>query len=152
MWNENAPLELLKNMPHVLTQENLDKIQKVIDEDKYINSMQLGRDLCGEYAPFCATCKKVGWTPCAIAYVNMKIADGEDVEISEECVPHCEETEAPAPEEACIKPPVLEALAYEKPLQIQTEEKLRIEETATSSKEQKTGKIRIAVARRRTKS
>ena len=32
MWDENAPLELLKEMPKVLTVENLCKIQEVIDK------------------------------------------------------------------------------------------------------------------------
>ncbi|MGN0804783.1 MAG: hypothetical protein ACI4MS_05315 [Candidatus Coproplasma sp.] len=83
MWNENAPLELLKTMPNVLTEENLANIQSVIDVDKYENSYQLGQDLCGTYAPFCNGCDKTVNCPCAVAYVKMKQAEGMDVAIAE---------------------------------------------------------------------
>ncbi|MGN1103854.1 MAG: hypothetical protein ACI4QI_03170 [Candidatus Coproplasma sp.] len=90
MWDENAPLELLKEMPQILSAENLCKIQEVIDKDKYINSMERQQDLCGQYAPFCDTCDKTVQYPCAVAYVKMMQAKGMNVEI--EAMP-CNTTE-----------------------------------------------------------
>lgn len=81
MWDENAPLELLKEMPKVLTVDNLIKIQEVIDKDKYINSFERQQDLCGQYAPFCGTCDKAVKYPCAVAYVKMMQEKGMEVEI-----------------------------------------------------------------------
>lgn len=83
MWNEEGPLELLKNMPHVLTAENLAQIQQVIDNDKFLNSQKLRGDLCGRYAPFCKTCDKSVTKPCAVAYVRMKIKEGMEVEMED---------------------------------------------------------------------
>lgn len=81
MWDSNAPLQLLQSMPKKLTKENLEKLQLVIDADKYKNSLISGFDLCGMYAPFCRGCKKTSIFPCAIAYVNMMRSNGMDVEI-----------------------------------------------------------------------
>lgn len=81
MWNENGPLELLKEMPHVLTAENLAQIQQVIDNDKFLNSQKFKSDLCGSYAPFCKNCDKTVPQPCAVAYVRMKIKEGLAVEM-----------------------------------------------------------------------
>lgn len=83
MWDENAPLELLKEMPQVLTVENLSRIQEVIDKDKYINSFERQQDLCGQYAPFCEICDKSIMYPCAVAYVKMMQAKGMEVEFEE---------------------------------------------------------------------
>ncbi len=83
MWNENGPLELLKELPQVLTADNLAQIQKVIDDDKYINSKVLDGDLCGQYAPFCHNCDKSVDNPCAVAYVRMKIKEGMDVQMQD---------------------------------------------------------------------
>lgn len=91
MWNENRPLELLKEMPQVLTAENLTQIQQVIDDDKFLNSQVLKKDLCGSYAPFCKNCDKSVPKPCAVAYVRMKIKEG--MEVSMENIP----SEAPEP-------------------------------------------------------
>lgn len=94
MWNENAPLELLKEMPKVLTVDNLCKIQEVIDKDKYLNSLQLEGDLCGRYAPFCDECNKSIKYPCAVAYVKMMQNQGMEVEMEEiPLVEHVEEVE-----------------------------------------------------------
>lgn len=83
MWNSDAPMELLSDMPHQLNQANLERIQEVIDVDKYRNSFDLGRDLCGEYAPFCnGFCDKSLACPCAVAFVKMKQAEGMEVEIA----------------------------------------------------------------------
>lgn len=91
MWNENRPLELLKEMPHVLTAENLTQIQLVIDDDKFLNSQVLKKDLCGTYAPFCKNCDKSVPKPCAVAFVRMKIKEG--MEVAMEDIP----SEAPEP-------------------------------------------------------
>jgi len=93
MWNENKPLELLKDMPQVLDEKNLADIQLVIDEDKYVNSWELGRDLCGEYAPFCANCDKSLTNPCAVSYVKMKISEGMQVKIASEEEPEVKPVE-----------------------------------------------------------
>jgi len=81
MWDENKVLELLKDMPQVLTDENLCEIQKLIDDNKYWNSQKLKKDLCGLYAPFCKICDKTVLTPCAVAYVRMKIAEGMELKM-----------------------------------------------------------------------
>lgn len=84
MWNSQEPLKLLLSMPTQLTRENVENLQAVIDVDKIINSQKYGRDLCGEYAPFCDYCDKSVRFPCAHAYVKMKQAEGLDVEVPEE--------------------------------------------------------------------
>ncbi len=76
MWNEKASLELLKNMPDDLTEEHLVRLQKLLDANKYVSSIENGRDMCGEFAPFCKNCIRGGLTPCAIAYINMKNREG----------------------------------------------------------------------------
>lgn len=81
MWDSNSPLQLLNTMPRKLSKENLEKLQLVIDADKYKNSLISGFDLCGMYAPFCRDCKKTSIYPCAIAYINMMKAGGADIEI-----------------------------------------------------------------------
>ena len=58
MWNSQAPLKLLLSMPSTLDRDNLILLQKTIDVDKIVNSQMYGRDLCGEYAPFCEFCNK----------------------------------------------------------------------------------------------
>lgn len=81
-WNSRAPMELLSHMPQKLTRDNLEKIQSVIDNDKYICSTVLSRDLCGEYAPFCSLCDRSMSTPCAVAYLRMMQAEGIKLEIA----------------------------------------------------------------------
>ena len=103
MWNENAPLELLKELPAVLNEANLARLQQIIDYDKFINSSELGYDLCGQYAPFCEGCDKCRKYPCAVSYVKMKQAEGMDIQIQsdvEEAL--CEECEEqPCDEQPC---------------------------------------------------
>lgn len=82
MWNSEAPLKLLKSMPAELNIQNLKNIQQTIDVDKFENSQKMCRDLCGDYAPFCAMCDKWVKYPCAVAYVKMKQAEGMQVEIA----------------------------------------------------------------------
>lgn len=83
MWDSNALFQLIKSMPKTLSKENIERIQMVIDADKYKNSLLSGFDLCDMYmyAPFCRGCRKTSIYPCAIAYVNMLRAEGVDVEI-----------------------------------------------------------------------
>lgn len=81
MWDSNAPLQLLQSMPRQLTAEHLEKLQLVIDADKYKNSLVSGFDLCGMYAPFCRGCRKTSIFPCALAYINMMQTAGLEVEI-----------------------------------------------------------------------
>jgi hypothetical protein len=135
MWNENAPLELLKELPVVLNEANLARLQSVIDNDKFINSSECGYDLCGSYAPFCKNCEKVGLQPCAVAYVKDKQAEGYDVKLAYELNKEniaMEEQEQPV-EETPIE------VTSEKPVE---------EETPQQPAPQKKS-IRIAVAKRR---
>jgi len=81
MWDNNAPLQLLKTMPSRLNQENLEKIQLLIDADKYKNSIISGFDLCGIFAPFCRGCDKTSIYPCAVSYIRMLQAQGMNIEI-----------------------------------------------------------------------
>lgn len=130
MWNENAPLELLKELPAVLNDANLARLQSVIDYDKFVNSNECGYDLCGSYAPFCKNCEKVGMQPCAVAYVKDKQAEGYEVKLASELnkeIIAMEEQSQPL-EETSAKP-----VEEEKP-----------QEPAPQKKS-----IRIAVAKRR---
>lgn len=83
MWNSQAPLKLLLSMPSTLDRDNLILLQKTIDVDKIVNSQMYGRDLCGEYAPFCEFCNKNLPYPCAHAYVRMQQLEGMNIEIDE---------------------------------------------------------------------
>lgn len=130
MWDISAPLRMLESMPARLNAENLSAIQDAIDIDKYKNSSALGRDLCGEYAPFCELCDKVGRYPCAVAFVKMKQAEGMQVVIAE-----VEEAPAEAAEEA---PAVAEQQAVEEVAPVE-----EIPEPAPARR------IRIAIARRK---
>ena len=149
MWDNKAPLKLLKSMPKKLSKENLEKIQLVIDADKYKNSLVSGFDLCGMYAPFCRDCKKTSIYPCAVAYINMMKSDGMEVEIDakplEEVVSETAvTTEIPKPVEE-------EKVAEEKPVELVEEEPVKEPE----EKPQPTvhspvkNRIRIAVARKK---
>lgn len=84
MWNANAPLELLKELPAVLNDANLARIQQIIDYDKFVNSAECGYDLCGQYAPFCEGCDKYRQHPCAVSYVKMKQAEGMEIKLQSE--------------------------------------------------------------------
>jgi hypothetical protein len=135
MWNENAPLELLKELPDVLNEANLARIQSVIDYDKFINSNECGYDLCGSYAPFCNGCDKAGSTPCAVAYIKMKQAQGYKVRIANQ----------PAPEQIVEEIPTMTTEEKHEVVQEAKEKKEEKVETAPTKKKA----IRIAVARKR---
>ncbi len=81
-WNNKTPMELLSNLPFELSKANLEKMQAVVDNDRSICSTLLGRDLCGEYAPFCALCDKSIAMPCAVAYIRLKQAEGIKLEVA----------------------------------------------------------------------
>ena len=173
MWNENAPLELLKELPAVLNDANLARLQQVIDYDKFINSTECGYDLCGQYAPFCEGCDKCVPYPCAVSYIKMKQAEGMDVKIqsevedvlsepAEEQPAECEACEEAVeePAEECEAP--VEETAEEQPEEVsepseecetpaETEEQPAEECEAPAEEEGKAEKkyIRIAIARRR---
>lgn len=136
MWNENAPLELLKELPALLNEANLARIQEVIDVDKFINSSQSGYDLCGYYAPFCARCDKSVLYPCAVAYVRMKQSEGFQVEM--ENIPA--DPPAIVEESAAAENIVEEAEVEEKPQE-------PVEKISEEAPVKRT--IRIAVARRK---
>lgn len=78
MWNKNEPLEILKSLPDSFEEENLKKIQSYVDFNKYTNSFQRGRDLCGEYADFCSKCVKSVAYPCAVSYLKWKAEAGKE--------------------------------------------------------------------------
>ncbi|MDE7264666.1 MAG: hypothetical protein K2N52_00125, partial [Clostridia bacterium] len=81
MWDNNAPLQLLKTMPSKLNQEHLEKIQMLLDADKYKNSIISGFDLCGIFAPFCRGCDRTSIYPCAVSYIRMLQSQGMNIEI-----------------------------------------------------------------------
>ncbi len=130
MWDENKVLELLKDMPQTLSDENLCAIQKLIDDNKYWNSLKLKKDLCGIYAPFCKICDKTVLTPCAVAYVRMKVAEGMELEMENvtseiehpeallEVMPTVEETvEEEVVEEVVVEEPIEEEIVEEQPVE-----------------------------------
>lgn len=141
MWNEKAPLELLKSMPTELSEGNLIAIQKEIDVDKYVNSFGLDYDLCGTYAPFCNRCDKSLHFPCAVAYIRMKQSEGMDVVIPEEIV--ASEEEKSATEEQ------VEEIEEAEEAEVAMTEEV-VEDASSVEPEEKVFKrIRIAIARRR---
>ncbi len=142
MWDSNSPLQLLNTMPKKLTKENLQRLQLVIDADKYKNSLLSGFDLCGMYAPFCRGCKKTSIYPCAVAYINMLKAGGMDIEIDAKPVEAAEEVQE---EVAAAAEPEVIVAAEVKSEPLPTEEK----PTEVRAEAPVKRKIRIAVARRK---
>lgn len=178
MWDSNSPLQLLNTMPKKLSKENLEKLQLVIDADKYKNSLISGFDLCGMYAPFCRDCKKTSIYPCAIAYINMMKAGGSDIEIDarpvipaeskvdvapaestqpDEVKPELVEvpvtSETPAPAEEVVIPVAEEIAVTEEEVVVDephpVEEAVLKEVTPTAPAAPVKKKIRIAFARRK---
>ena len=82
MWDNSTPLELLKTMPKVLENEHLEKLNRLLEADKYKNQLLSGTDLCGKYAPICEGCDKEKKYPCAVAYVNYLKEQGMDIDIA----------------------------------------------------------------------
>lgn len=50
---------------------NREELQQQLDVQKWLDSEQSGRDMCGEY-DYCAYCDKSVTDPCACAYAEMK--------------------------------------------------------------------------------
>lgn len=82
MCEFEGPLEVLNEIEPI--EVNVERIQSVIDIDKYVISEQTGRDLCGNYAEFCKYCDKDVENPCGHAYVNMKNSEVEESALQEE--------------------------------------------------------------------
>lgn len=81
MYN-NSVLKILADMPTKLSAKNLEVLQSVIDKDKLAYSIEMNRDMCGEYAPFCSFCDKTITYPCAAAFVKFKQSEGLQLEIA----------------------------------------------------------------------
>lgn len=156
MWDSNSPMQLLQSMPKKLTKENLEKLQLVLDADKYKNSLVSGFDLCGMYAPFCRGCQKTSIYPCAIAYVNMMRANGMDVEIdarpvlAQDNIAVEEQQPVAEPEvrveESVISEPEELPVAEELPEPVTEAPVCAAEQPVVSTEKRK---IRIAVARKK---
>lgn len=156
MWDSNSPMQLLQSMPKKLTKENLEKLQLVLDADKYKNSLVSGFDLCGMYAPFCRGCQKTSIYPCAIAYVNMMRVNGMDVEIdarpvlAQDNIAVEEQQPVAEPEvrveESVISEPEELPVAEELPEPVTEAPVCAAEQPVVSTEKRK---IRIAVARKK---
>lgn len=167
MWDSNSPMQLLKSMPAKLNYDNLQKIQMVIDADKYKNSIVSGFDLCGIYAPFCRGCNKMSIYPCAVAYVRMMQSEGMNIEIDAAPAVKPEATVQKAEPIEKIQEPVIETVSEpetEVISEIAETERLEIVEEAVEEvaasvyeqpipeeqvKQENKIKIRIAVAKRK---
>ncbi|MCD8205416.1 MAG: hypothetical protein LUD29_02225 [Clostridia bacterium] len=86
MWSEGNLKGLMSQLPKVINDANLSRIQECIDYDKFISSYDLGEDLCGTYAPFCEGCDKTREFPCAYAYLKMIQKEGSDIRMEGENV------------------------------------------------------------------
>ncbi len=93
MWDNVTPLKLLESMPKVLEDEHLEKLQMLLEADKYKNQLISGNDLCGTYAPFCFECDKGNKFPCAVAYVKFMKSAGMEIEIASDGVADGTETQ-----------------------------------------------------------
>ena len=82
MWDKETPLQLLNTMPKVLEEEDLKRLQLLLEADRYKNQIVSGVDLCGIYAPFCYKCKKDNNNSCAVAYINYLNEQGTDIQIA----------------------------------------------------------------------
>ena len=152
MWDSNSPLQLLKTMPSRLGKEELEKLQAVLEADKYKNSLISGFDLCGMYAPFCRGCSKASIYPCAVAYVNMMKESGMAVDVAarpvEEVRQDADVSQSLQSAVGGVSGAVAEdpSVAAEQTVAEQADaEKSEVEEVTPRI----IGKIRIAVARRK---
>lgn len=102
-WNNSYALKILADMPTNLSAKNLELLQSEIDKDKLATSIEMNRDLCGDYAPFCVFCNKKSAYPCAVALVKCKQAEGLQLEIA------VSDGEAAAPDVQTAKPEEAEA-------------------------------------------
>lgn len=150
MWDSNTPLQVINSMPKVLEDEHLEKLQKLLEADKYKNQLISGSDVCGTYAPFCEGCDKENKYPCAVAYVNYLKEQGEDIEIASEQVneevPEAENSEENVDEQV---PESDEATAdnVADPEPSPAEESVEVTEDKPAATEKT--RIRIAIARKK---
>ena len=129
MWDNSTLLQLLNSMPKTLEKQHIEKLQMLIDADKYKNQLISGFDLCGQYAPFCYECDKNVNYPCAVAYVKYMKAQGMDIEISQSVFGEKVEDSAE---------------------QLVNEAESEVEKTTDNAVANEKTKIRIAIARKKT--
>ena len=148
MWDNSTPLKLLQTMPKVLEDEHLEKLQMLLEADKYKNQLLSGSELCGTYAPFCDGCNKEFKYPCAVAYVNYLKEQGTDIDIAADSEEAAETVAEEITEEKTDdnEPVITEENSEE-------QEPAAVEETVAKTEEEKPvekTKIRIAIARKKT--
>ena len=151
MWDKETPLQLLSTMPNVLEDMHLEKLQMLLEADKYKNQLVSGLDLCGTYAPFCDGCNKENKYPCATSYINYLKEEGIDIQIGAGAPQ--EETENLAEEDVASEEPENTPAEPENVQEVVEEvvEEVKPEEESNSTEEEpKKIKIRIAVARKKT--
>ena len=169
MWDNITPLKLLETMPENLEDDHLEKLQLLLEADRYKNQIIAGSDLCGTYAPICEGCNKEGKYPCAVAYLNYLKSQADDSKATSNAPNEgneiAEENEEPSPVVESVEPtPAIENV--EEPTQahenreeeispvVEAEEvvdevKSEEESNAPEQEPQKT-RIRIAIARKKT--
>ena len=156
MWDNSTPLKLLQTMPKVLEDEHLEKLQMLLEADKYKNQLLSGSELCGTYAPFCDGCNKEVKYPCAVAYVNYLKEQGTDIDIAADSKEAAETVAEEITEEQ--EPAIAEEKTDDNEPVITEEnseeqEPAAVEETVAETEEEKPvekTKIRIAIARKKT--
>lgn len=135
-WNNAYAFKVLADMPTKLNAKNLEFLQSEIDKDKLATSIEMNRDLCGDYAPFCAFCDKKIKYPCAVALIKCKQAEGLQLEIAvteDELPPDGREQTEEAVEAAKAETVKVaesgentELLAEEEPVKEKNQKKIRI--------------------------
>ena len=157
MWDNVTPLKLLETMPENLEEDDLVKLQLLLEADRYKNQIIAGTDLCGTYAPICEGCNKEGKHPCAVAYLNYIKGQGANTEVgdTEQTV---EESAEPSSEIENIEEQPTASGNPEEQLSTADEVKEGVEDEESKPEEnagapeqepQKT-RIRIAIARKKT--
>lgn len=148
MWDSNTPLQLLNSMPKALEDEHLEKLQTLLEADKYKNQLVSGFDLCGMYAPFCYGCNKDNKYPCAVSYVNYLKEKGADVGFATEAT---DEVAVEAVDESAENEVENNEVENNVEEQVSATEQ-SVEEVKDVKPEEKDEKrkIRIAIARKKT--
>lgn len=152
MWDSITPLQLLNTMPKALEEEHLEKLQTLLEADKYKNQLISGFDLCGMYAPFCYGCNKENKFPCAVAYVNYLKEQGYDIGFAADSTDETPIAVDEAAVEEIAEPEADEPVEQE--VESADEEQAAPAESVAESEEMPEEKvekikIRIAIARKR---
>ena len=148
MWDKDTPLQLLSTMPKALKEEHLERLQQLLEADKFKNQLLSGADLCGTYAPFCYGCNKETKFPCAVSYINYLKDIGMDYQIAEDAP--VEDTESTVEEHSDEQLPEIESAAPSSEVTEEVIEETKAEEEHEKVEEEpKKTKIRIAIARKR---